>query len=81
MKEASQKNDEFGGIDNGEQGLTAFFTDESLHVVCKGEGSHEMVLNLAEGCVTNNLLRTGTTRLKKPCFRFDNSFPTFEFGD
>jgi sugar (pentulose or hexulose) kinase len=38
------------GIDNGTQGLSVVFTDESLHVVCKGEGSYEMVPNLAEGC-------------------------------
>ena len=38
------------GIDNGTQGLSIIFTNESLEVLATGEGSYEMVPNLGEGC-------------------------------
>ena len=38
------------GIDNGTQGLSIIFTDESLHVLASGESSYDMVPDLPEGC-------------------------------
>lgn len=38
------------GIDNGTQGLSVIFTDESLKVLATGEGSYDFVPNLPEGC-------------------------------
>jgi sugar (pentulose or hexulose) kinase len=38
------------GIDNGTQGLSVIFTDESLKVLATGEGSYDFVPGLEEGC-------------------------------
>ena len=40
----------FLGIDAGTQGLSAIFTNEDLEVLGAGEGSYDMVPDLAEGC-------------------------------
>jgi sugar (pentulose or hexulose) kinase len=38
------------GIDNGTQGLSVIFTDESLKVLATGESSYDFVAGLDEGC-------------------------------
>jgi sugar (pentulose or hexulose) kinase len=42
------------GIDNGTQGISVIFTDESLHVLATGEASYGMVPNLPEGWYEQN---------------------------